>query len=82
MESTRTGAEVRRLLGMMLRRPIGDTENPSRTTEPAWDSLKHLEIAFLLEDEFGVRLSHQEIGNLQDFEQIVTLLETRCGTAS
>lgn len=66
----------------MLRRPIGDSENPSRATEPAWDSLKHLEIAFLLEDEFDIRLSHQEIGNLQDLEQIVALLETRCGTAS
>jgi acyl carrier protein len=80
MEPTRTGAEVRRLLGMMLRRNIGDSENPSRATEPAWDSLKHLEIAFLLEDEFDLRLSHQDIGNLSDLEQIVRFVEARCGT--
>ena len=67
---------------MMLRRDIGDTENPSRAAEPAWDSLKHLEIAFLLEDKFDIRLSHQEIGNLQDLQQIVMFVEARCGTAS
>jgi acyl carrier protein len=67
---------------MILRWPIGDTENPSRATEPAWDSPKHLEIAFLLEDHFDFRLSDQEIANLRDIEQIVTLLEARCGTVS
>jgi acyl carrier protein len=87
LEPTDTGAEVRRLLGMMLRRDIGDSENPSRATEPGWDSLKHVEIAFLLEDQFDIRLSHQEISSLSDLEQIVKFVAekrkgSRCGTAS
>ncbi len=84
-ERVRTiGAEVRRLVGMMLRRPIGETENPSRGTEAAWDSLKHIEIAFLLEDRFGIRLSERDIANLQDVEQIVKLVEqvSPCGIPS
>jgi acyl carrier protein len=85
MEKTLTpvGAEVRRLVGMILRRPIGETENPSRRTEAAWDSLKHVEIAFLLEDRFDLRLTERDIANLHDVEQIVKLLEARtCDTAS
>jgi acyl carrier protein len=85
MEKTLTtvGVEVRRLVGMILRRPIGETENPSRRTEAAWDSLKHIEIAFLLEDRFGIRLTERDIATLEDIEQIVTLLEARtCDTTS
>ena len=68
---------------MILRRPIGETENPSRHTEAAWDSLKHVEIAFLLEDHFGIRLTERDIASLSDVEQIVKLLEARaCDTAS
>jgi len=72
---------------MILRRDIGDSENPSRAREPAWDSLKHLEIAFLLEDRFDIRLNHQDIGNLSDLEQIVKLVVgklkgSHCGTPS
>ena len=75
------------MLGMILRRDIGDSENPSRAREPAWDSLKHLEIAFLLEDQFDIRLNHQDIGNLSDLEQIVKLVVgklkgSHCGTPS
>jgi acyl carrier protein len=80
---TTIGPEVRRLAGMILRRPIGETENPSRRTEAAWDSLKHIEIAFLLEDRFGVRLTERDIANLDDVEQMVRLVEARtCDTTS
>ena len=84
MENTLTtvGAEVRRLVGMILRRPIEETENPSRRTEAAWDSLKHIEIAFLLEDRFGIRLTERDIASLQDVEQIVKLVGPLCDTTS
>jgi acyl carrier protein len=85
MEKTliQLGPEVRRLVGMILRRPIGESENPSRGAEPAWDSLKHVEIAFLLEDRFGIRLTGRDVANLDDVEQIVKLVEARtCDTTS
>lgn len=60
---------------MILRRPIGEMENPSRRSEAAWDSLKHIQIALLLEESFPIRLTECEIANLDDVEQIVRLLK-------
>lgn len=67
--------EVRRLLSFILRRPIGDQENPSRSTEADWDSLKHIELMFLLEDHFGLRFSEQEMEDMQDADGILRRLE-------
>ena len=70
-------SEVLRLTGYVLSRPIGQEENLSRSAEPGWDSLKHIELMFLLEDHFGVRFSEQEIAELEDTEGIIRILETR-----
>ena len=70
-------AEVRRLLGLVLRRPISDGENPSRAADPSWDSLKHIEIVFLLEDHFELRFTDQELEQLLDAERIARIVEAR-----
>jgi acyl carrier protein len=69
--------EVHRLLGFILRRPVGDEENPSRATEPGWDSMKHVELVFLFEDHFGMRFSEQEIAELEDARGIERIMEKR-----
>jgi acyl carrier protein len=68
-------SEVPRLLGFILRREIAEGENPSRATEARWDSLKHIELVFLLEDHFGIRFAEQEIGELEDARGIEHLVE-------
>jgi len=75
MNSQITG-DVRRLLSIALHKPVGDG-NVSRVAEPGWDSLKHLEFVFLLEEHFGVRLTEEEIAGLTDVSQISRLLEER-----
>jgi acyl carrier protein len=67
--------QVHRLLSYILRRPIGEQENPSRASEPAWDSLKHIELMFLLEDHFEVRFSEPEMSELEDALGIQRALE-------
>jgi acyl carrier protein len=67
--------QVHRLLGYILRRPIGERENPSRATEPTWDSLKHIELMFLLEDHFELRFSAQEMSQMEDAIGIQRMLD-------
>lgn len=79
--SEKTRSEVLRLLGYILGRPVGRQETPSRVAEPAWDSLKHIELMFLLEDHFGIRFSETAMAEMEDVEAIVRevtrSLETR-----
>ena len=72
-------SEVSRLLGLVLRRPIGDSKTISRATEPAWDSLKHVEIVFLLEDHFQLRFTEQDLEGIQDGAGLVRLVERKLG---
>lgn len=70
-------AEVRGLLALILGRPVGDTENPSRADDPGWDSLKHIEMVFLLEDHFQLRFTPEDIAEFRDADGIARLLEAR-----
>lgn len=72
-----TVAEVRRLVSLVLQRPIGESENPSRDTEPAWDSLKHVEIVFLMEDHFGIRFTEPELDDIQHLGDLTRLVAGR-----
>jgi acyl carrier protein len=67
--------QVHRLLGYILRRPIDERENPSRATEPTWDSLKHIELMFLLEDHFEVRFSARDMSQVEDAIGIQRMLD-------
>ncbi len=70
-----TRSEVRRLLGYLFRRQLAEDELPSRPNNPEWDSLKHIELMFLLEDHFRVRFSTQQMADMEDLETIVRELE-------
>lgn len=72
-----TNLEVRRLLEMILERPVGNDENPSRTSEADWDSLKHAELVFLLEDHFGARFNEQDLRQMNDVQEIAQTVENR-----
>ncbi len=73
--------EVLRLLRLILGRGASgqqdgaQEENPSRASEPAWDSMKHIELMFLLEDHFGVRLSATAMEQMEDVDGILRELD-------
>ena len=75
--SLSTSSEVRRLLATVLERPVDDAEFLSRASEPRWDSLKHVEIIFLIEDHFGILFAPHDLEALNDIEGIVRAVDAR-----
>lgn len=70
-------SEVMGLLSTVL----GVEVLPTSTRENVltWDSLKHVEIIFLIEDEFGVELSQDDFERLVSVAAIVDLIKShRC----
>jgi len=59
------------VLRTMLKQQFDSSADITREHSPNWDSLKHIEIMFALEDELGVAFSEQELANLDGFQKIV-----------
>ena len=59
------------VLRTILKQEFNSSSNITRKHAPNWDSLKHIEIMFALEDELGVVFSEQELADLDDFQKIV-----------
>ena len=71
MDRPNIESRVRDVLSIVLERPIADDEYPTRASEPGWDSLKHIEVIFAIEGEFGLRFGSDEMAELDGMESIV-----------
>ena len=49
----------------------------SRTTLDAWDSLKHMQIVFAVEEKFCIRFTEAEIPRLDSYQQFAEHLRSR-----
>jgi acyl carrier protein len=67
-EITRTVVEV---LGVVLKRPLDANQDHQRAQTPGWDSLKHVEIIFALEDALSVEFAEDELVSLDSVSRIV-----------
>ncbi|TMH68643.1 MAG: acyl carrier protein [Betaproteobacteria bacterium] len=56
--------EIRDLLAMILKLPPPPPADFVRGSVPQWDSLKHMEVIFALEDRYGVRFDESEFAAL------------------
>jgi acyl carrier protein len=70
-------ATVREVLTVGLGRPIGPDERPTRASEPAWDSLKHIELVFLLESELDVTFTPDEMAELDSLDAIAAMVQAK-----
>lgn len=70
---------VREVAALVLGRAIAPGEAVSRATEEAWDSLKHVELLFAVEDATGVRFEQDELAELNDVDSIVTSVQRHRG---
>jgi acyl carrier protein len=68
---------VAQLLSIAVGRRIAFGETVMRDSEPGWDSLKHVELVFMLEDRFGIQFSEEEMGELRSSDHIVHSIEEK-----
>ncbi len=52
----------------------------SRENTPQWDSLKHIEVIFTVEDELDIQFTEDEMGGLDSVSSIVGTILTRHAT--
>lgn len=57
--------------------PTGDYKDWSQETNPAWDSLRQLDLAFYMEETFHLVWNEKELGNLTSYEKIQAWLESQ-----
>lgn len=71
------GAEQRllKIFSRVLEREIPDGESVVRENEPKWDSLKHIELVFAVEDAFSVQFEGETIPHLNSLDDFVAALE-------
>jgi acyl carrier protein len=65
------------LLSITVGRQIAQTESVTRDSEATWDSLKHVELIFMLEERFGVEFSEEEMAALRSSDEIVQAIEEK-----
>jgi len=68
---------VLKVLSTVLRQPCTSISRIDRTHTHAWDSLKHVEIMFAIEEEFGIEFAEQELKTATSASRIVELVEAR-----
>ncbi|WP_323028822.1 acyl carrier protein [Castellaniella defragrans] len=69
MDRQQVESTVLKIIGTVLKEPV--SSDASRAGFARWDSLKHIEIMFALEDEFGVVFSEEELSDLDSVAVIV-----------
>ena len=68
---------VAEVMAAVLQRPVEPGADLRREYEPRWDSLKHVEMIFALEDAFGIRMTEDEIGRLASASDIVAAIRSK-----
>ena len=75
MEVMAIQVRVEELLGLVLGRTIIKGKPVQRASEPGWDSIKHIELIFALEDAFGMLFGEEELAGLDSSYAIIAAVE-------
>jgi acyl carrier protein len=71
MDRNQIEQTVLAVLSAVLKHPFPAGTDVRRGDCPAWDSLRHIEIMFTLEDELGMEFSETELAALDSVTKIV-----------
>jgi acyl carrier protein len=64
-----------RCLSTALGRPVTSEEFLVREESEEWDSLKHVELLFVVEDEIGVILDPNQLSSIVDLASLESVLQ-------
>ena len=70
MTRAQIDASVREVLGAAFDRFVAPGEDVNPLTEPRWDSVKHIEILFMLEEALGMTFPEEELLELKSAHTI------------
>lgn len=73
-------AKASKILSMALEKTIDPVTNPLRADTAKWDSLKHIELILMLEDEFKIRFSANEVNAIRSLDDIVEKIKAKNGS--
>lgn len=73
-DATEVDATVREVLSLVIGRPVPAGVDLRRDDEPAWDSLRHIELVLALESALDVRFGTDQIPELDSVSAIVALV--------
>ena len=65
--------ELTEICGAILGHPVDTTL--TRATDGSWDSLKHMQIIFAVEEKFGNRFTEEEIPKIDSLARLADHLE-------
>lgn len=68
---------VLRVLSMVLNSKFNPGDNVVRVQVDSWDSLKHIEIIFALEDELNVQFTETELPSLDSSVKIIQAVQKK-----
>lgn len=61
--------------------PRGEIQRASQKAVPKWDSLAMVNLLALIEEEFAVQISDEDLGRMTSFASILEYLQKKTGAA-
>ena len=78
MSTANIADEIRAILAKELDLDPGIiVDDFSVESMPAWDSMRHVNVVFAIEDKFDVELLQEEIEEMYSFKEIIEILEKK-----
>jgi acyl carrier protein len=75
--TTSTKCKMQEILETALGVTLEGVENPSRDELEGWDSLSHIEVVFMVEEEWGIHFSETEIAALRSLDDLVQAVSAK-----
>ena len=78
MESVQT--KIYKLMSNVFEIPVEEiSEDSSLDSIESWDSIRHLNLILAIEEEFGITIPDEEVGNLVNYKLIELTINEQLG---